>query len=595
MSDTISVPGTIPDAERTAPAAAAAPVVKETVVKETKAQKVERLKLEKNPWDAWDEVRQFAREGRESVLPEWAGVYFKWWGVYTQGDGLGVTGGTAGEGKASEYFMMRIGIPNGLLTSHQLHVIADLTAKYARGIGDITTRQNIQLHWLTIQSLPEVVDRLTEIGLSPKGACGDVVRNVTGCPLAGLNGEELLDASPLALEIAEKLTANPEFVNLPRKFKISVTGCPIWCSYPEINDVSLTALRRVKDGQEEIGYSARIGGGLSTEPHMAVRLNAFVPQDKAYDLVHAVCEIFREQDALRENRTRARLKYLFMKHGWTAESMLAAVEEKMGYTFDPQDEGPIADDLYRDHVGVHRQKQDGLSSVGTTVLRGRLTAEQMHALASLAERYGDGHLRTTIMQNIVLVNVPNEKTPAMVAELKGIGLEVEPTVFYRGAIACTGTEFCKLAISETKGFTKWLIGEMEERMPAFDQQIKLHVTGCTNSCGQHWIADIGLEGKKIKKDGALVDAYYFCVGGAVGENARAARPIGYRAAAEDCPQAIERLLQGYQAHRFEGENLRGFFNRSSDEELRNLIAGAVVAPVDREAAPGRHISPNIDM
>ena len=605
MSDTISVPGTIPDADRTAPAAAAAPVVKETVVKETvvketvvketKAQKVERLKLEKNPWDAWDEVRQFAREGRESVLPEWAGVYFKWWGVYTQGDGLGVTGGTAGEGKASEYFMMRIGIPNGLLTSHQLHVIADLTAKYARGIGDITTRQNIQLHWLTIQSLPEVLDRLTEIGLSPKGACGDVVRNVTGCPLAGLNGEELLDASPLAVEIAEKLTANPEFVNLPRKFKISVTGCPIWCSYPEINDVSLTALRRVKDGQEEIGYSARIGGGLSTEPHMAVRLNAFVPQDKAYDLVHAVCEIFREQDALRENRTRARLKYLFMKHGWTAESMLAAVEEKMGYTFDPQDEGPVADDLYRDHVGVHRQKQDGLSSVGTTVLRGRLTAEQMHALASLAERYGDGHLRTTIMQNIVLVNVPNEKTPAMVAELKGIGLEVEPTVFYRGAIACTGTEFCKLAISETKGFTKWLIGEMEERMPAFDQQIKLHVTGCTNSCGQHWIADIGLEGKKIKKDGALVDAYYFCVGGAVGENARAARPIGYRAAAEDCPQAIERLLQGYQAHRFEGENLRGFLNRSSDEELRNLIAGAVVAPVDREAAPGRHISPNIDM
>ncbi len=564
-------------------------------MKETKAQKVERLKIEKNPWDAWDEVRQFAREGRDSVLPAWAGVYFKWWGVYTQGDGLGVTGGTAGEGKASEYFMMRIGIPNGLLTSHQLHVIADLTAKYAQGIGDITTRQNIQLHWLTIQSLPEVVDRLTEIGLSPKGACGDVVRNVTGCPLAGLNGEELLDASPLAVEIAEKLTANPEFVNLPRKFKISVTGCPIWCSYPEINDVALTALRRVKDGVPEVGYSVRIGGGLSTEPHMAVRLNAFVPQDKAYDLVHAVCEIFREQDALRENRTRARLKYLFMKHGWTAQSMLAAVEEKMGYKFDPQEEGPIADDLYRDHVGVHRQKQSGLSSVGTTVLRGRLTAEQMHSLASLAERYGDGHLRTTIMQNIVLVNVPNEQTPALVAELKGLGLEVEPTVFYRGAIACTGTEFCKLAISETKGFTKWLVGEMEERMPTFDQQIKLHVTGCTNSCGQHWIADIGLEGKKIKKDGVLVDAYYFCVGGAVGENARAARPIGYRAAAEDCPQAIERLLQGYQQHRFEGENLRGYFNRSSDEELRNLIAGTVVEPVDREAAPGRHVSPNIDM
>ena len=356
--------------------------------KETKAQRSERLKLAKNPWNAWDEVRQFAREGRASVLPEWTGLYFKWWGVYTQGDGLGVTGGQGGEGLASDYFMMRIGLPNGLLTAHQLHVIADLTARYARGVADITTRQNIQLHWLTIESLPEVVDALTEIGLSPKGACGDVVRNVTGCPLAGTDGHELLDAAPLAVEIAQKLTANPEFYNLPRKFKISVTGCPIWCSYPEINDVALTALKRVKDGKEEIGYSLRVGGGLSTEPHIAVRLNAFVPQDKAYDTVKAVCEIFREQDALRESRTHARIKYLFMRHGWTAETMLAAIEERLGYNFDPCEEGPIADDVYRDHVGVHRQKQDGLSYVGVTVLNGRLSPEQLHALATLSETHG---------------------------------------------------------------------------------------------------------------------------------------------------------------------------------------------------------------
>jgi sulfite reductase (ferredoxin) len=555
--------------------------------KETKAQKVERLKREKNPWDAWDEVRQFAREGRASVLPEWTGIYFKWWGVYTQGDGLGVTGGAAGEGKASEYFMMRIGLPNGLLTAHQLHVIADITAKYARGIADITTRQNIQLHWLTIESLPEVVDALTKIGLSPKGACGDVVRNVTGCPLAGLDGHELLDASPLAVEIAQKLTANPEFYNLPRKFKISVTGCPIWCSYPEINDVALTALKRVKDGKEEIGYSLRVGGGLSTEPHLAVRLNAFIPQDKAYDAVKAVCEIFREQEALRENRTRARIKYLFMKHGWTAETMLAAVEEKLGFKFDPADEGPIADDLYRDHVGVHRQRQEGLSYVGATVLNGRLSPEQLHALASLSETYGDGHLRATIGQNIVLVNIPNAKTQELVQEISALGLQVAPTVFYRGAVACTGTEFCKLAISETKGFAKWLVGEMEERLPEFDQQLRLHVTGCTNSCGQSWIADLGLEGKKIKKDGKLVDAFYFCVGGAVGEHAGIARQIGYRAAAEDCPEAIERLLRGYLSTRAEGENLRSYFRRTSDEDLRASLNGAVVAAVERDPAPGR--------
>ena len=574
-----------------------APVIPSTPIapKETKAQKVERLKREKNPWEAWQEVRQFALDGREAVLPEWAGTYFKWWGIYTQGDGLGATGGVAGEGRATEYFMLRIGIPNGLLTSHQLRTIADISAEHGRGLADITTRQNIQLHWLTIQDLPEVVDKLTEIGLSPQGACGDVVRNVTGCPLAGLDDEELLDASPLAVEITHALTANPAFVNLPRKFKISVTGCPIWCSYPEINDVGLTALRRVKDGREEIGYSLRVGGGLSTEPHMAVRLNAFVPQDKALAVITAVCEIFREQDALRENRTRARLKYLFMRHGWTAESMLAAIEEKLGFTFDSCEEGPIADDLYRDHVGVRRQKQEGLSSVGATVLRGRLNAEKLHVLAELADRFGDGHLRTTIMQNIVIVNVPNERVQELAAELGRLGLQVQPSMFYRGAIACTGTEFCKLAISETKGFTKWLVEEMEERLPGFDQQIKLHVTGCTNSCGQHWIADIGLEGKKIKKDGTLVDAYYFCVGGAVGEHARAGRPIGYRAAASEVPQAIERLLRGYEQHRFEGENLRGYFNRTSDEDLRNLIAGTIVAPVDRDPSPGRHAAPNIDM
>ena len=275
--------------------------------------------------------------------------------------------------------------------------------------------------------------------------------------------------------------------------------------------------------------------------------------------------------------------------------MLAAIEEKIGFKFDPCEEGPIADDLYRDHGGVRRQKQDGLSSVGATVLRGRVMADRLKVLADLADTYGDGHLRTTIMQNIVIVNVPNEKVQGLVGELAKLELQVEPSVFYRGAIACTGTEFCKLAISETKNFTKWLVEEMEERLPGFDQQIKLHVTGCTNSCGQHWIADIGLEGKKIKKDGALVDAYYFCVGGAIGEHARAARPIGYRAAAEDVPQAIERLLQGYEQQRNAGENLRSYFNRTSDEDLRSLIAGAVVAPVERDPAPGRHAAPNIDM
>ena len=562
-------------------------------VKETKAQKSERLKLAKNPWDAWDEVREFARQGRDSVLPEWTGLYFKWWGVYTQGDGAGVTGGANGEGKATEYFMMRIGLPNGILTSTQLRVIADLTRKHARNLADITTRQNIQLHWLTLSSLVEVVDALTAVGLSPKGACGDVVRNVTGCPLAGLDGHELIDASPLAVEVAHKLTANPEFYNLPRKFKISVTGCPLWCSYPEINDVALTAIKRTVNGAEEVGYTLRVGGGLSTEPHLAVRIPAFIRQDQAYAAVHATAEIFREQQELRENRTRARIKYLFMRHGWTAESFLEELEAKLGYKLDPSPvtEDVVPDDVYRDHIGITPQAQPGLSAVGASVLRGRLSGDQLEKLADLAEQYGNGQLRATIMQNILIVNVPNALTAALVVELNSLGLQVDVSAFWRGAVACTGTEFCKLAIAETKGFAKWLVSEMEERLPGFDQQIKLHVTGCTNSCGQHWIADIGLEGKKIKKDGALVDAFYFCVGGAVGKYARTARPLGYRAAAEDVPEAIERLLRGYLADREPEEDLRAYFARKDDDTLRAQLNGTVIDPVERDAPPvgaGRH-------
>ena len=575
----------------------AVPVVTETKPKETKAQKSERLKLAKNPWEAWDEVRQFAKDGRESVLPEWAGLYFKWWGVYTQGDGVGATGGVGGEGKATEYFMMRIGLPNGLLTSAQLRVIAEVTKKHARNLADITTRQNIQLHWLTIDGLIDVVDALTAVGLSPKGACGDVVRNVTGCPLAGIDGHEIIDASPLAVEIAHNLTANPEFYNLPRKFKISVTGCPLWCSYPEINDVALTAIKRTADGKEagieEIGYTLRVGGGLSTEPHIAVRIPAFIRQDQAYQVVHATVEIFREQQELRENRTRARMKYLFMRHGWTAESFLEALESRLGYKLDPSpvSEDVVPDDVYRDHIGVTPQRQPGLSSVGASVLNGRLSGDQLQQLAELAEKYGSGELRATIMQNFLIVNVPNERAAELVIALNSMGLQVEVSAFWRGAIACTGTEFCKLAIAETKAFNKWLVGEMEERLPGFDQQIKLHVTGCTNSCGQHWIADIGLEGKKIKKDGKSVDAFYFCVGGAVGKFARPGRTLGYRAAADEVPDAVERLLRGYLAARQPSEDLRAYFARTDDDSLRAQLAGTVIDPIERDAPPvgaGRH-------
>jgi sulfite reductase (ferredoxin) len=280
-----------------------------------------------------------------------------------------------------------------------------------------------------------------------------------------------------------------------------------------------------------------------------------------------------------------------MRHGWTAESMLEAIEAKLGYQLDPNpaSEDIVPADIYRDHIGITPQKQgrspSGLSSVGASVLNGRLSGDQLVQLAALAERYGNGQLRATIAQNILIPNVPNANTAALVVELNTLGLNVDVSPFWRGAIACTGTEFCKLAIAETKGFNKWLVAELEERLPGFDQQIRLHVTGCTNSCGQHWIADIGLEGKKIKKNGALVDAFYFCVGGSVGKYAAPARQLGYRAAATDVPDAIERMLRGYLSARTEGEDLRHYFSRTDDETLRAQLAGTVIDPVERDAPP----------
>ena len=545
---------------------------------ETKAQKTERLKVEKNPWEALDEIRRFAKEGRSAVLPEWASLYFKWWGVYTQGDGLGALGGKGGEGNATEYFMMRVAAPNGRVTSGQARTIADLSRRYGRNLVDITVRQSIQLHWLPIEAIPEAIDTLAAAGMSPKGACGDVVRNVTGCPLAGVAADEWFDASPVAVEAANLLAGNPAFYNLPRKFKIGITGCSHWCSYPEINDIGLTPARR----GDELGFSVRVGGGLSADPHLAVKLDAFVQMDQAVEVMRGVTEIFREQQGLREHRDRARMKHLFLRAGWTAERFLDELQARLPFRLDRAAEETIPSGADRDHVGVHKQRENDLYYVGAAVLRGRITGDQLAAAADLAERFGDGELRTTVTQNLLFLNIPERNVTELVKELDAIELRVEGSAFWRGTVTCTGTEFCKLAITETKDFARWVVDEMESRLPGFDQSLKLHVTGCPNSCGQHWIADVGIEGKRMKQDGVLVDAYYFCLGGGVGQKAGIARPIGYRCPATEVPEALERLLGNYMQRRSAEEDLQSFFARHSNEELRGWLAGEAIAPVMRD-------------
>lgn len=613
--------------------------------KETKAQRVERLKLEKNPWEHLDEIRSFARQGHASIPREWLSTYFRPWGIYTQGDGLGVLGGSGGEGRATPFFMVRIRIPNGLLTSNQVRAIADLSSEYGNGLADITVRQNIQLHWVPIESIPEVLERLYSVGLSTTGACGDVTRNITGCPLAGVDAQEIADVSSIVLALDKELAGNPDFYNLPRKFKITVTGCPEWCSYPEINDIGLTATRRTRPNQtrrsdwkdpasssvpnlgapgrraeesllplregttsvvphsiggngasapevptnresqitnHEIGFSLRVAGGLSTQPHLALPLNAFIQWHQVIPVVRAIAEIFRESEVLRQSRKKARLKYLFLEHGWTAESFLGAIEARLGYALDPGEPEELPSHIHRDHLGVTPQKQPSLFSIGATVARGRITPAQLRVAADLGDRYGDGHVRATPMQNLLLINIGELVVPEVVAQLNAAGLPVLTSAFVRGTVACTGSEFCKLALTETKSFARWLTEELEERFPNYQDDLRLHITGCPNSCGQHWIADIGIEGKKIKSGGKMIDSYYFCVGGSVGQFAAIARPVGYRCPAEEVPNAIARLLDHFHSYREPGERLQKFLARHSSDFLHSILAGGPAEFAERD-------------
>ncbi|MGV3719896.1 MAG: nitrite reductase, partial [Actinomycetota bacterium] len=255
------------------------------------------------------------------------------------------------------------------------------------------------------------------------------------------------------------------------------------------------------------------------------------------------------------------------------ETFLEDLERRIGFKLDPAAEEQAPDDEFRDHTGVHPQKQPGFSYVGASVMGGRISPEQMRAAAELSDRYASGELRMTVMQNLVFINVPNGNVGALVRDLNAVGLRVEANVFWRGTVACTGTEFCKLAITETKGYARWLAEQLDERIPGFDQHLRINVTGCPNSCGQSWIADIGLEGKKVKLDGKMVDAYYFSLGGALGLHQALGRKVGYRCAAVETPEAIERLIAQFHAHRSAGENLRSFFARHSNDELKAFLTG----------------------
>src|SRR6185437_1283735 len=358
---------------------------------ESPAQRVERIKRERPAWSIMDDIRRYAREGFVSIPDEDLTVRFRAWGLYTQGDGRGT------RGEEQPFFMMRLRTPNGLLTADMVRTVDNLADRYARGTIDIT-------------------------------------RTVTGCPLAGVEQDEIIDASPIALDVDRFLNGNADFANLPRKFKITITGCAHWCTYPEINDIGATAVRRA-DGT--VGFTVRVGGGLSTRPHLAVPLPAFVRPHQVRDVVVAAAAIFRDSDELRQNRAKARMKFLFLNHGWTAERFLDEVERRIGYRLERADvelhQAPSGS--YRDHVGVHAQAQPGLNYAGLSITSGRISTEQLRRIADLASRFGDGTLRLTTMQNALVLNVPTANLSALIAASTEAELPLWGSPFQRGMVS----------------------------------------------------------------------------------------------------------------------------------------------------------------
>jgi sulfite reductase (ferredoxin) len=513
----------------------------------------------------------YAKQGFDSIDPADLRGRFRWYGLYTQRR-PGIDGGKTAilepEELDDRYFMLRVRIDGGQLSSDQLRVISDISVKYARGTADVTDRQNIQLHWIEIEAVPAIWEALEGVGLSTTEACGDTPRVILGCPLAGLDNDELVDATPEIAAIAEQYIGDPALSNLPRKFKSSISGCAAQCTHHEINDIAFAAVRHPETG--EVGYDLWVGGGLSTNPMIAKRLGAFVRAGQVPEVWKAVCEVFRDY-GYRRLRHRARIKFLIAD--WGAQKFREVLEkEYLGYAL-PDGPAPVnVDGFMRDHVGVHPQR-DGLFYVGFAPRVGRVNGELLASIATLADRYGSGRVRTTAEQKMVILDVAGTSVQDLVAELDALGLPAAPSVFRRHTMACTGIEFCKLAIVETKARAMTLIDELERRLPGFESPVTINVNGCPNSCARIQVADIGLKGSLVTDEsGNQVEGFQIHLGGTLtgGDAAGSGfgrKVRGLKATAEELPDYVERVLRRYDAARNAGESFAAWTLRASDEEL----------------------------
>jgi len=526
-----------------------------------------------------EKLEEFAEQGWEAIpedeREEWFSR-FKFWGVFHH------------RGGQESYFMMRLTNCGGILEPDQLRAIGEVARDYAKGPAenpefgngwiDLTTRQSIQLHWLKLEDIPEIWEKLEAVGVSSRSAGGDTMRNISGCPVAG-KAEEYVESRPILDEIQETIREDDDLCNMPRKFNISVTGCRQGCAQDSINDIGLEPAHKFVDGEEVEGYNVRVGGGLSrNEPRLARDIDVFVTPEQATDVAGGMSGLFRDHGD-RENRYNARIKFLVDE--WGTEKMRNVLQEEY-VDFELHSAGEDYRDEYSynagvdhghaDHVGVHEQA-DGNYYVGLNVLVGRMGADEVIELADIADEYGSGEARVTQRQNVILTDVPEENLDALLEEPLLETYEPDPHPFMRGSIACTGTEFCSLSIVETKNrqvrYARWLKDNVE--LPDDLEDFHVHLSGCTASCAQPQIADVSLRGMKTRKDGEPVEALDIGLGGGLGENPEFASWVTERVPADEVPGAIKNLVANYAELREGGETFREFVVARDDEELAELV------------------------
>ena len=523
----------------------------------------EQVKKDSDPLTVKDRVLDtYSKGGFDSIDGADLRGRLRWYGLYTQ-RAQGIPGGKTAVLEPHEleapFFMLRVRIDGGGLTSEQLRVIGGISTEFGRDVADVTDRQNVQFHWIRIEDMPEIWSRLEAVGLVTTEACGDTPRVILGCPLAGVAADEVLDASEALRAVADRYVGDPAFSNLPRKFKTSISGCAQHCGNHEINDVAFVGVEHPELGA---GFDLWVGGGLSTNPKLGLRLGAFVPPDRVEEVWAGVCSVFRDY-GYRRSRMHARLKFLLAD--WGPERFREVLETE--YLPAPLPDGPppvTPATPDRDHVGVHEQA-DGNRYVGVVPRAGRTSGSQLTRVAELADLYGSGRVRTTAQQGLVVLDVPADRVEPLVDALEVEDLRVTPSVFRRGMLACTGLEFCKLAIVETKARSVDLYTELEKRLPDFDEPLTINVNGCPNSCARFQTGDIGLKGSIV--DGE--EGFQVHLGGRLGEDAGFGRKSrGLKVTADGAVDYVERVLRSYLEHREPDERFATWARRADEELLR---------------------------